>query len=74
MFTFTTQANAKIDRCGNLVFGASFDRNGKCEILRGYISKTALYEDMKAAGATTAQIKEAREKLRGVTKRNLATR
>ena len=74
MFKFSTQAHAKIDRCGNLVFSATFDHDGRCETLRGYISKTGLYEDMKAAGATNAQIREARVQLRGVTKRSFAVR
>lgn len=45
-----------------VLYSAFFYNEGtqKPEHLVGYISKTALYEDMKAAGATPAQIKEAR--------------
>lgn len=45
-----------------VVYSASFTNveTGKLEILSGYISKAGLYEDMKAAGATPQQIKEAK--------------
>lgn len=46
-----------------VVYSTSFTNveTGKVEILSGYISKSGLYEDMKLAGATPQQIKEARE-------------
>ena len=45
-----------------VVYSASFTNveTGKLEILSGYISKSGLYEDMKIAGATPQQIKEAK--------------
>ena len=45
-----------------VVYSASFTNveTGKIELLSGYISKSGLYEDMKSAGATPQQIKEAK--------------
>lgn len=55
--------NAKWDGIERKVtYSASFTNveTGKLEFIYGYISKSALYEDMKLAGATPQQIKEAR--------------
>lgn len=45
-----------------VIYSASFTnvKTGRIEFVYGYISKTALYEAMKFAGATSQQIKEAR--------------
>ena len=45
-----------------VTYSASFVnvKTGKLESIYDYISKSALYEDMKLAGATPQQIKEAK--------------
>lgn len=55
-------ANAGTSMChGNFTYWAGwYDENGKYHHIRGYISKSGLWQDMKDMGATPAQIKEAK--------------
>lgn len=55
--------NARWNRIERKVnYSASFTNveTGEIKVLSGYISKSGLYEDMKEAGATPQQIKEAK--------------
>lgn len=61
------KANAGTSMChGNFTYWASWDdvETGRHNRLSKYISKSGLWEDMKAMGATPAQIKEAKEALK----------
>lgn len=59
----SVSVNARWNRIEKkVVYSATFTNveTDKLEILSGYISKSGLYEDMKTAGATPQQIKEAK--------------
>lgn len=51
---------------GNFTYHATFthETTGKLIHLSKYISKAALWEDVKAAGATTAQLKLMKEQMK----------
>lgn len=59
-------ANAGSSMChGNFTYWASWtDEAGKYRHIRGYISKAGLWEDMRAGGASAAQVKEAKEAMK----------
>lgn len=61
-----TTASAGTSMChGTFTYNACwYDENGKSHRLSGYISKSGLWEDMLASGATSEQIKQAKEAMK----------